>query len=192
MSRNDDRLDVIAVFDHPSAANDAANALVDAGLDRSAVRVIAGASEDVLRRQRQASPDVSERGFMPPENGAALGFVAGFLGGGFLGLVMGSGALNVMGKDAAMQAGPFWAAAIGAIVLGAAGALAGFILNAPLPRLEPPHATAEHRGTITIVQAAVAPDDSAGALTALDRHHPADVRVWARDDGSWTPRAAGA
>lgn len=193
MSFRDDRLDVIAVFDHPSAANDAATALVDAGLDRSAVRVIAGASEEVLRRLRQASPDVIERGFMPPENGAALGFAAGFLGGGFLGLVMGSGALSIMGKEAAMQAGPFWAAAIGGIVLGAAGALAGFILNAPLPRPEPPHAIAsERRASTTIVQALVAPAASADALAALDRHQPATVRVWARDYGSWTPAGAGA
>ncbi|MFO7545420.1 MAG: hypothetical protein R6W77_07985 [Trueperaceae bacterium] len=192
MSRNDDHLDVIAVFDHPSAANDAATSLVDAGLDRSSVRVIAGASEEVLRRLRQSSHDVIERGFMPAENGAALGFVAGFLGGGFLGLVMGSGAVNVMGKEAAMQAGPFWAAAIGGIVLGAAGALAGYFLNAPLPRLEPPHVTEGRRGPLTIVQAVVAPDGSADALEALDRHQPTAVHVWERDDGSWTPRAAGA
>ena len=190
MSRNDDRIDVIAVFDHPSAANDAATSLVDAGLDRSSVRVVAGASEEVLRRIRQSSPDVIERGFMPAENGAALGFVAGFLGGGFLGLVMGSGAVNLMGKEAAIQAGPFWAAAIGGIVLGAAGALAGYILNAPLPRLEPPHATPERRATQTIVQAVVARDGSTDALAALDRHQPTAVHVWERDDGSWTPRAA--
>lgn len=189
MSRHDAPLDLVAVFDHPSAANDAANALVDAGVDRSAVRVFAGASEEVLRRQRLADPDTVPRDLMPPENGMALGFVAGFLGGGFLGLVMGSGAINVMGKEAAMAAGPFWAAAIGALVLGAAGAIAGFVVNAPLPRLEPPHAAAEPRVDTTIVQASVPSARAAEALDVLARHRATDSRLWVREGNSWTPRS---
>lgn len=183
------RLDVTAQFDHPSAAQDAATALADAGFEQGSVNVFPGASDEVLRYERNLDPDMIKRDLMPSDNGATLGFVAGFLGGGLLGLMMGAGALNIMGKGPAMAVGPFWAAAIGAVVLGVSGALAGYLLNAPLPRLEPPHEQPRRRPAPTIVAVTT---DEAGADRAretLADAAPARVTVWRGDNGDWTPLA---
>src|SRR5690606_135743 len=89
------RVTVTAQYAHPSAARDAAAALGSAGFDASAVSVVAGASDEVLRAQRQSDPYLLERGEMPPINGAVLGFMVGLLGFGLLGLLMGSGLVNL-------------------------------------------------------------------------------------------------
>src|SRR5690606_13887658 len=107
------RQNITALFEHPSAAQDAATALMDAGFDKSSVRLQPGASEDVIRTERNQDPDLIYRGFMPADRGLSLGFVAGFLGGGLFGLMLGSGSLEVMGMEPAMAVGPFWSAVIG-------------------------------------------------------------------------------
>ncbi|NLG07916.1 MAG: hypothetical protein GX560_01485 [Deinococcales bacterium] len=181
---------VTALFEHPSAAQDAATALLDAGFDRAGVKLFPGASEDVLRYERNLDPDAVQRGFMPPENGGALGFVVGFLGGGLLGLMLGSGALNVMGREPAMAAGPFWSAAIGAVVLGLGGALAGYLLNSPLPKLEPPlEETLRRRPAPTVVSVVTDAQGVERAREAIERAAPSSVRVWRADNGDWSPLA---
>lgn len=180
---------VVAEFEHPSAAQDALNALVEAGFDRSQIGLVAGASEEALRRRRLQEPDEYERAVVPPDTGAAMGFALGFLGGGFLGLLLGSGALELMGRQPAMAVGPFWAAAIGAVVLGLAGGLAGYLFNAPLPRLEP--ATLENGlsgpriPTVLNLQAEGERAAEAGAV--VGRFGPERVAVWRPENGSWVP-----
>ncbi|HLV13169.1 MAG TPA: hypothetical protein VKY42_12025 [Trueperaceae bacterium] len=177
---------VTASFDHPSAAEDAASALVQAGLQRSDVLVFPADSDEVVRALRMASPNHEHRAVVPPEVGSVMGFTLGFLGGGFFGLLMGAGALNIMGREPAMAAGPFWSAVIGAVVLGAAGALCGFLFNAPLPSLDPaPERPAEPR--LTVVSAAVPADAATGIADALAERQPRDLRVWRRTPAGWVP-----
>jgi len=190
MTESAPRHTVTALFEHPSAAQDAATALLDAGFDRGNVKLFPGASEDVVRHERNLDPDVVHRGFMPPENGGALGFVLGFLGGGLLGLMLGSGALDIMGREPAMAVGPFWSAAIGAVVLGLAGALAGYLLNSPLPRLEPPsEESLRRRPAPTVVSVATSGDGVQRARETLERSGPTRVSVWRADNGDWSPLA---
>ncbi len=184
------RLNVTALFEHPSAAQDAATALVDAGFDRGGVKLFPGASDEVLRFERSLDPDVVYRGFVPADRGGATGFVLGFLGGGLFGLMLGSGALNIMGREPAMAAGPFWSAAIGAVVLGLACALAGYIMNTPLPRLEPPHEEPRRRPAPTVVSVTADEAEIDRAREAIERSAPTRITVWRGDEGDWSPLAA--
>ena len=185
------RQSITALYEHPSAAQDAATALVDAGFDRTTVRLQPGASEDVLRFERNQDPDLIHRGILPPDRAASLGFVAGFLGGGLFGLIMGTGALNLMGREPAMAVGPFWSAAIGAVVLGLAGAFAAYVMNVPLPKLQPPQGETLRHSFPTIVSVSTSAADAPRAKEALERSAPRSVTVWGTDGADWTPVAAG-
>lgn len=178
---------ITAVFDHPSAARDAEAALAGSDLGIATVNVVPGESEEVIRRRRLASPNEIQRAVVPPDIGGAVGFTLGFLGGGFFGLLLGSGALNIMGKEPAMAAGPFWSALIGAVVLGLAGALAGFIFNAPLPALDPAPESDDVQRRLTIVNASVPAERQGEAVELLERFGPSKLQAWSRVDGSWLP-----
>src|SRR5690606_34216729 len=107
-----DRTDITAVFDHPSAAQDAGRALAEAGFGQTELSIVACESDEILRGRRLDSPSEEVRAVAPPDVGAAIGFGLGFLGGGFLGLLLGTGTLRIMGVGPAMAAGPFLSAAI--------------------------------------------------------------------------------
>src|SRR5690606_12151386 len=143
-------------------------------------------SEEVLRARRLASPNHIHRALVPPDVGAAMGFTAGFLGGGFGGLLLGSGVLNIMGKQAAMSVGPFWAAVIGALALGVAGALAGYFFNSPLPLLDPAHGSGP-RPPLPLVTVPLPELRVLDALAAVDAKRPRDVTVWRSGEGGWVP-----
>lgn len=160
---------------------------MDAGFEREAISLLPTASEDVLRTRRSLPIDAYHRAEVPPDTGAAMGFTLGFLGGGFLGLILGTGAVPLMGMGPAMSIGPFWSAAIGAVVLGLAGALAGYIFNAPLPRLEPqgydPAARSPRIGTIISVLTADEKIDE--VRTLLGRFSPTGLKVWSPSEDTW-------
>lgn len=178
---------VIARFDHPSAAQDAVTALVDAGFQRDAISLVPTASEDVLRARRALPVDAFDRAVVPPDSGAAMGFALGFLGGGFGGLLLGSGSVNVMGMEPAMAVGPFWSAAIGAVVLGFAGALAGYIFNSPLPKLQPDAADQAARSARvgTILSVMSAEERTNEARDVLGRFATGGVNVWLKETRGW-------
>ncbi len=182
------RVTVTAQYDHPSAARDAAAALLGAGFGSGDVTVVASASDEVLRAQRQADPTVIERGEVPPVNGAVLGFVAGMLGFGLLGLLMGSGLIDMFGKEQAQAVGPFWAAVIGGGVFGLAFALAGFIFNSPLPHPEPPEHVGGKPDARTFVSVHTNTEQEAAASTALQRFEPSSLKVWHGSNGDWLPQ----
>lgn len=182
-----DQSSVTAVFEHPSAAHDAQSALAEAGLAVGDVAVIPGESEDVLRSRRLASPNESQRAIVPADVGGAIGFTLGFLGGGFIGLLLGSGALNIMGREPAMAVGPFWSAVIGALVLGLGGAIAGFVFNAPLPDLDPAPESTGTRKRLTILSVEAPSEHELEVVALLERFGPSRLQVWRRTDGSWLP-----
>ena len=183
------RTDITAVFDHPSAAQDAGRALAEAGFGHNELSIVAGESDEIVRARRMASPNEIVRAVVPPDTGAALGFVLGFLGGGLLGLLLGTGTLRIMGVGPAMAAGPFLSAAIGAVVLGLGLALAGYIFNAPLPKLEPtPLVTGSPRPTSrTILRVDASPERATELVELLSRFKPQQVSVWRSNNGDWLP-----
>lgn len=183
------RENITALFEHPSAAQDAATALVDAGFDKSSVQLRPGASEDVLRTERNQDPDLIYREAVSTDKGLSMGFVVGFLGGGLFGLMLGSGGLELMGMEPAMAIGPFWSAAIGAVVLGLSGALAGFLYNSPLPKPEPPEGNHVRSSYPTIVSVTTSGDELQRAREMLERSSPKSVSVWQADNGDWAPVA---
>lgn len=205
---------VTAVFDHVSAANDAQRALVDAGFDSGSVRVFPALTEAARHRLLHAPADGQERGLTTPQNGMGLGFVAGFFAGGGLGLWLASGTLNLMGKGPAMAAGPFLSTLIGAVVVGALGALTGYVFNAPLPRAEggkpvadgssdasiiaqeardTPHPAWEHLGgrpsldatIVTVRLESGRAEEARAILSGIGSHR--SVSVWHRTGGRWEP-----
>lgn len=181
--------DVTAVFDHPSAAHDANRALAEAGFGPDDVSIVAGESDEIVRAKRLASPNEIDRAVVPPDIGAAAGFMLGFLGGGFLGLLLGTGSLRIMGVGPAMAVGPFLSAAIGAVVLGLAGALAGYIFNASLPQPEPaPLAPSATRSSdVTILRVGTPQEREGELLDLLNRFSPKQVDVWRNENGDWLP-----
>lgn len=177
---------VTASFEDPAAAEDAAATLAQAGVGEDDVLVFPADSDEVMRALRMASPNQVERALVAPELGTALGFTLGFLGGGFFGLLLGSGVLPIMGREPAMAAGPFWSAAVGALVLGAAGALCGFLFNAPLPALDPAPAR-EPEPRLTVLSVSVPDDRAAAVAEALRGKGPRQLGVWRRTPAGWLP-----
>lgn len=184
-----DRSDVTAVFDHPSAAQDAGRALAEAGFGQGEMSIVAGESDEIVRARRLASPNETERAIVPADVGAAAGFTLGFLGGGFLGLLLGTGVLPIMGVGPAMATGPFLSAAIGAVVLGLGGALAGYILNAPLPNLEPAPLVAgsPRPASRTILRVGATPERETELVDLLNRFSPQQLSIWRSTNGDWLP-----
>lgn len=201
---------VTAVFDHPSAANDAVAALVEAGFAREAIHVLPAVDAALRRADRKRDPHVLERAVVDPRsgtpieplNGAAIGAVVGFCVGAAVAVLMATGNITIMGMGPAMRAGPFLAGVIGGLVLGFAGFVGGWTANAPLPKLEEPMTAPvlglesmahPHRGTpdTTIVHVVLEADRAAEARAVLERFKEHDnVSVWQRADGSWEPLRA--
>lgn len=182
------RVSLTAQYDHPSKARDAAAALEAAGFDKGDVKVVAGASDEILRAQRQSDPYVLQRDEVPPATGTAMGFVVGLLGFGFIGLLTGSGLVNIMGKEAAQAVGPFWAAVIAGGIGGLGLALAGYIFNAPLPLPEPPEHAPGKPDPRTFVSVLTEPGKQAAAGAALSRFEPGLLTEWQADNGEWLPQ----
>lgn len=179
--------DVTASFEDPAAAEDVAAALAQAGLGQDELLVFPAESDEALRAIRAASPNHVARAIVAPEVGSAIGFTLGFLGGGFFGLLLGSGVLVMMGREPAMAIGPFWSAVVGGLTLGVAGALAGYIFNAPLPKLDPaPERRPEPR--LTVVSVTLPDDEAASVAETVAAKGPRRLGVWRRTADGWLPR----
>lgn len=189
MNESASRQTVTALFDHPSAAQDAATALASAGYGSEQVTVQPFASDEVLKAERNQDPDLVYRGVIPADRGGALGFVIGFLGGFGLGLLLGTGSVNVMGIEPAVNAGPFLSALIGALVLGVAGAFMGYTFNAPLNRPEPPVGDPPRLASPTVVSVKATPESAEEVVEVLKGANPSRLSSWRADNGEWAPTA---
>lgn len=182
---------VIGIFDHVSAANDAVNALLEAGFAKEDVRVSAMASEDALAERRRRPRNMIVRRYLtPPSRGPQLGLVIGFITGALLGLLMSTGVLVVMGEGQAQFVGPVLATIIGAVVFGVFGAFFGFVSNADLPTLDPQEPLDESFAKRTVVSVATDDTNAAAARVVMEQHKAhGGAKLWRRDDGSWVPAA---
>lgn len=190
MTESVTRLNVLAVFDHPSAAQDAASKLTGLGLAKESVLVLPSESDERVRFERAQDPDLLYRGFVDPAKGAAVGFLVGSLTLGLLGLLLGSGWLYLMGMGPAMAAGAFWSTAIGVVIGGLAGLFAGYTLNSPLMQPEPPHGPHEHGSGPTILSVNTSSADLERTTSALSDTAAKRVSVWGASNGDWRPTTA--
>src|SRR5919108_6046523 len=119
---------VVAVFDDRDDAQDAINALRDAGFMAEDISVLA--------RDRDTAGRLAEDTGASVAAGAATGALAGGLLGGVAGWLVGIGALAIPGVGPIVAAGPL-AAALGGAALGATGGgIIGALTGAGVPEEE--------------------------------------------------------
>lgn len=161
---------VVGVFDDPGRAEDALNALRDAGILPEQVSLVA-------RDQRNADSVAAGAGM--GAEGASAGAVLGGVTGGILGWLVGIGALVVPGFGPIIAAGAL-ATTLGAAALGAvAGGLIGALVDLGIPEEEALgyEGSVREGGMLLTVHAAT--DEQAWNARALfERHGGADVRAY--------------
>src|SRR5262245_42997298 len=138
---------VVAVFNDRDDAQDAINALRDAGYMADDISILA--------RDRDVSGRLAEDTGTEAAAGAATGALAGGLLGGVAGWLIGIGALAIPGVGPIIAAGPI-AAALGGAALGAAGGgIIGALTGAGVPEDEARYYEDEFRrgGIVVTVQA---------------------------------------
>jgi hypothetical protein len=138
---------VVAVFDDRDDAQDAIEALRDAGFRADDISILA--------RDRDTAGRLAEDTGTEAATGAATGAFAGGLLGGVAGWLVGSGALAIPGVGPIVAAGPI-AAALGGAALGAAGGgIIGALVGAGVPDDEATYYDEEFRrgGIVVTVQA---------------------------------------
>jgi hypothetical protein len=119
---------VAAVFDDRDDAEDAVNALKDAGFRPEDISIVARDRSEAATMARDTGTEAGE--------GAATGAVAGGILGGLTGWLVGIGALAIPGVGPIVAAGPLAAALTGAAVGAAGGGLIGALTGAGIPEEE--------------------------------------------------------
>jgi hypothetical protein len=115
----------VGLFDDRDDAQDAINALRDAGFDAASISVVA--------RDRDVQGRLAEDTGTEAGEAAATGAVAGGVLGGLAGWLVGIGALAIPGVGPIVAAGPL-AAALGGMAIGAAGGgIIGALTGAGIP-----------------------------------------------------------
>ena len=138
---------VVSVFHDRDDAQDAINALRDAGFNADDVSILA--------RDRDVAGRLADDTGTEAAAGAATGALAGGLLGGVAGWLVGIGALAIPGVGPIIAAGPI-AAALGGAALGAAsGGIIGALTGAGVPEDEARYYDEEFRrgGIVVTVQA---------------------------------------
>ncbi|MCI0393461.1 MAG: hypothetical protein L0332_30685 [Chloroflexi bacterium] len=172
---------VIGVFDEMMHARAAVQDLVNAGIPRDDISLIASdPNKEYATTLGEEVDDAAE--------GALEGAVAGGLLGGLAGALLGLSAFVIPGLGPIIAAGPVAAALIGAGVGAAGGGLVGALIGWGLSEEEAGYyAEAIRRGS-TLVAVRVDEDQVDTAVEVLNRHNPVDVDRQAdfwRTEESW-------
>src|SRR5690625_2162784 len=185
---------VIALYDSLSDARDAIGELVDHGIMRNDISLIAHASNEEIRRNFDESGrylgdetvEVESEGNQAGE-GAATGAGIGAVVGGIGGLLVGLGLLTVPGVGPALAAGPLASTLVGAGVGGAAGGLLGALIGAGIPEEEADVLAEGVRRGGTLVMLTAQDNVAEEASAILDRHGAIDIdqRVTQWREGGW-------
>lgn len=176
---------VVALFDNLSDAQRVVRELVDEGIDRDRISLIAGDPDrryaGDLERGTAATREADDS-----TEGAATGAVIGGLGGALIGI----GALAIPGIGPVVAAGPLIAGLIGAGVGAAVGGLVGALIDAGVPEdYADYYAEGVRRGsTLVAVEAEEAAADR--IVRIFSRYNPVNIEeratMW-RESG-WTGR----
>jgi hypothetical protein len=188
---------VVAIYDDLQAANRAVRELVDSGIPRDNISVIAhnrSETDQTVTRDR----DVTQKSdTVADETGAGAGVGAGIGAaiGGIGGLLIGLGALTIPGIGPVIAAGPLavalstlTGAGVGAVAGGVTGGLLGALIGLGIPEEEAGYyAEGVRRGGILVtVQADDVNTDR--VMDVLNRYNPMDINERAaqwRSEG-WT------
>lgn len=166
---------IVGLYDQFVQAQAATRDLVDAGIARDNISLVANAAaEDYAPyfddEGRYREPATSEAG-----EGAATGAGIGATIGGLGGVLVGLGLLVIPGVGPALAAGPIVSALVGAGVGAAAGGLLGALVGSGVPKEEAGYyAEGVRRGgslvTVTVDEARVGEVEA-----AMNRHRPVDI-----------------
>jgi len=168
---------IVGLYDELSDAYQAVQELIDSGIAREDIGLVAG---DLDRRY---SRYLEQEDMRSPEMGdEAEGALVGGAIGSLAGLLVGLGALMIPGVGPVVAVGSLMAGLIGAIV----GGLTGAIVSWGVPETEARfYSEAVQRGATLV--AVRAPESMAGEVAAIiNRHNPVDIEKRASE---W--RAAG-
>ncbi len=167
---------VVAVFNDRDDAQDAINALRDAGFMADDISILA--------RDRDMAGQLADDTGTEAAAGAATGALAGGLLGGVAGWLVGIGALAIPGVGPIIAAGPI-AAALGGAALGAAGGgIIGALTGAGVPEDEARYYDEEFRrgGIVVTIQARGRYDE---ARRILHEHGGSDATRGTSTFSSW-------
>jgi ferritin-like metal-binding protein YciE len=171
---------IVGLYDHLTDAHNAVDALVNAGIDRGDISLVAS---DPNREYSSVLGDgtmTAEATMAPPagtaDDAAVEGAVAGGVIGGLAGLLLGLGAFAIPGIGPIVGAGPLVAALVGAGIGAASGGLLGALVGWGVPETEAGYYAEGVRrgGTLVAVRT---PDNMVDrVVTILNMHSPVDVQ----------------
>jgi hypothetical protein len=173
---------VVAIYDDFQGANNAVRELVDNGIPRDNISIIANNT-----RGEYGAPGKTmdrETGKVADETGAGAGVGAGIGAavGGIGGLLVGLGALTIPGIGPVIAAGPLavalstlTGAGVGAVAGGVTGGLLGALVGLGVPEQEAEYyAEGVRRGGV-LVTVQVDDGDTDMIMDVLNRHDPVDI-----------------
>lgn len=167
---------IVALYDDFSTAESVARALVDGGLRREDISLMASdvkgspgsTTGEGTSVSEQSSDDSGTSGAM---TGAAIGGAVGGVGG----LLVGLGALAIPGIGPVVAAGPIAAALIGAGAGAVAGGVIGALIDIGVPEHEAGlYAEGVRRGGVLLALRAEE-GEAEGAIDIMERFEPVDI-----------------
>jgi hypothetical protein len=171
---------IVGMYDNLADARQVVQELVNSGIDRTRISLIAGDREG--RYETDLKRDVDDGDTIA--GGAATGAVVGGLGG----LLLGLGALAIPGIGPVIAAGPIVATLVGAGVGAAVGGLVGALVATGVPEEQAGYYAEGVRRGSTLVTAEM-PDERVDEVVHLmERYHPIDIdeRVTSWRQEGWT------
>jgi hypothetical protein len=166
---------IVALYDNLDEAQRVVQDLIDAGLSRDNISIVAN---DVSGDYGRHVADVPAEGehHVGPAEGSAFGSVVG----GLTGLLVGLGALAIPGIGPVIAAGPLVAglagALTGAVAGGATGGIVGGLLSMGVPEDDAQYYAEGIRRGGTLVSATVDDVFAPRVQAIMNSHNPVDVQ----------------
>jgi hypothetical protein len=170
---------IVAMYDDVSNARQSIHELVQMGIDRNRISLIAGDREDRYATELDQDDAGDHIG-----GGVATGAVVGGLGG----LLLGLGALAIPGIGPVIAAGPIVSALVGAGVGAAVGGLVGALTEVGVPEEQAGYYAEGVRRGSTLVTVETPETRVDETVAILERYHPIDIdeRASTWQEEGWT------
>jgi hypothetical protein len=174
---------VVAIYDNFQTANTAVRDLVDNGIPRDNISIIANNSRGEYEYQRPATKTTDDDTVADETGtGAGVGAGIGAAVGGIGGLLVGLGALTIPGIGPVIAAGPLavalstlTGAGVGAVAGGVTGGLLGALIGLGVPEEEAEYYTEGVRRGGILVTAQTDDYNTDMIIDILNRHNPMDI-----------------